>query len=332
MLILALVMCFGVFIIRRFNKYYDSTDYEDPEQVHELTPDQIAELIDPTGLSEQEEEDIKREVEKDTEDITINNSGNVYNLLLVGVDRRSQGWSGNADSIIILSIDHKNQKLKMTSLMRDLYADIPNYGVRKLNAACALGGCDLLEKTIEENYKVSIDNYAWVDFRAMIDIIDAIGGIDIDLSDAEANMANGLMDEMLVAFKESKSDHYFKGGGTNVHCDGFRAVAYSRIRFVGNADFQRTERQRTVLTKIAEKGRKMNVVELDNFCEKVLPLIHHNIDKDVVESLVKQASGILDYEIKTSRVPYDDMYKSKNEILVPEMKETIMKLHEDIYG
>src|SRR5699024_3112848 len=86
----------------------------------------------------------------------------IYDLLLIGVDRRDDSWYGNSDVMILLTVNHDRQTVYMTSFLRDLAADIPGIGVRKLNAACANGGAKLLVETLEENYQVSVDNYAMV--------------------------------------------------------------------------------------------------------------------------------------------------------------------------
>ena len=94
-----------------------------------------------------------------------------YNLLLLGVDRRDESWNGNSDVVLLVTVNKEKKTVYLTSFLRDLYADIPGVGVRKLNAACANGGPELTIQTLEENYHVEIDNYAMVDFNAMIDVV-----------------------------------------------------------------------------------------------------------------------------------------------------------------
>ncbi len=255
----------------------------------------------------------------------------VYNLLLVGVDRRDSSWFGNADSIILISVDRNRKVLNMISFMRDLYADIPGYGVQKINAACALGGCPLLVKTLEANYGVSIDNYISLDYGGMVAMIDAIGGVQIEVTDEEAELANGLIRDMTTFLGGDPSEHYFSGGGSCL-ADGFQATAYSRIRFVGNNDYERTKRQRIVMTKILEKVKNMDFEELGAFALKVLPELTHNIDPVTMLLLIPLLPQFAKYDISESRVPYDGLYRSEGEILIPEMEETKRRIHETIYG
>ena len=271
------------------------------------------------------------EGDMDDSDLDLPSNKDVYNLLLVGVDRRDTSWSGNSDSMILMSVNKKQKTIHMISFMRDLYADIEGYGTRKLNAACAIGGCPLLVRTIEANYKVNIDNYAAVDFASMIQIVDMVGGVTIDVTDEEIEVANGYISDMANTMGVDPSPHYFTSAGT-VNADGFQAVGFSRIRYVGNSDYQRTERQRTVLTALFSKVKAMNVIEMNNFVTDVLPLVTHNIDSGTMLSLVPQIPAMASYPMEQDRVPYDGLYTVENEILYPDMEATINKLQTTIYG
>ncbi len=311
--------------------FYGLTKYEGNQQdgVTQSTSPYVESMVEDTGLTESEAAALRDQITSPSE-ISLPTNDKVYNLLLVGVDRRDTSWSGNSDSMILISINKETKKIHMISFMRDLYANIEGHGVRKLNAACAYGGLPLLTKTIESNYRVHIDNYAWVDFTSMIDIVDAIGGVELTLSDAEVKVANGYIQEMCNLRKTDVNAHLLSSGGTYV-CDGYQAVAYGRIRYVGNSDYQRTERQRTVLTKIMEKAKSMSVTELNSFATQVLPLVHHDISGGDLVTLLAAAPSILGYEVAQDRVPYDNMYHVQKEILVPDMQATIEKLQDTIY-
>ncbi len=333
LLLLLLLIVGGVAVM--FTHYYGLMQYESGNA--ETAANQgaavneaVESFVEPTGLTDSEVKALQEQNQQIQNAVTLPVNDSVYNLLLVGVDRRDASWSGNSDSMILMSINKKTKKIHMVSLMRDLYADIPGHGVRKLNAACAYGGCSLLVSTIESNYGVNIDNYAWVDFGSMIDIVDAIGGVELTLSDDEVKVGNGYVKEMCDLNHEDYLQHTFPKGGTYI-CDGYQAVAYGRIRYVGNSDYQRTERQRTVLTKIMEKANKMSVTELNSVATKVLPLVHHDISSTDMVSLLASAPTLLNYDVQQSRIPYDNMYSVKGEILVPDMQATITKLQQELY-
>ena len=317
------VLCIAAFAY--LAHLYWLTHYESEEEIriYSGVPD------DPDGDYEGEDEDVTKplspeeleEIEAvmagggtNISDEGVMSSPDVYNLLLVGVDRRTRSWNGNSDAMVLLSLNEKNGTVKLVSFMRDLYANIPGYGVRKLNAACAIGGCPLLVKTIEQNYKVKIDNYAWVDFDGMKEVIDTVGGVDIHINEAEAKHLG------------------IAGGAQDRHMNGTEALAYSRIRRIGNADYERTERQRRVLRNIMDKMKGMSAFGVVSFAETVLPLVNHNISGGKVASLLTKLPSAIKYPVTESRIPYQGMYVSKHEILCPNMSATVEKLQNELFG
>ncbi len=291
---------------------------------------------DPTGeILTPEEEDKIQEEHKDTmNSIEILEDKDVYNVLLIGVDRRDKGWAGNSDSMILVSLNHDKDQISMISLMRDTYVNIPGYGMRKLNAAHANGAGPLLLKTIEQNFKIDVDRYATVDFSSLSKIIDLLGGVTLKISDEEAASANGSIAEQCDIRGLDPKKYYFSGGGT-INCNGIQAVAYARIRYVGNYDYERTERQRIVLTKMFEKFQSMSVTQIMDFIDDVLPLVTHNIPENEIWSLATKAPSILKYSLVRDRVPYDGLFRStyanKQNVLVLDWEQTIKKLQDTLY-
>ena len=195
------------------------------------------------------------------------------------IRRRDTSWNGNSDSMIVASINKKTRRIHLISLMRDLYADIESYGARKLNAACAIGGPTLLVSTIESNYRIKIDHYACVDFVSMARIIDLLGGVTIEVSEEEATTANGLIQDMCNTQGIDSAGHLYENGAGSYNADGLMAVGYSRIRFVGNSDYERTERQRFVLSQIMSRVKSMNAQELNAFIEEYVRSKGGSIDR-----------------------------------------------------
>lgn len=244
----------------------------------------------------------------------------VINILLIGSDHRDDSWNGNSDVMIVATINQKTQQLVLTSFMRDLYADIPGYGVHKLNYAFAAGGAETLEATLEDNYQVTIDNHAIVDFDSMAKIIDIIGGVEIEISDAESTVLNQYLSSM------GQGDT-LPGGGTYL-LDGYQAVAYMRIRYVGNSDYQRTQRQRDVLKEIFAGMQALDATDLTALINDVLPEMEHNISPLEMVRLMALLPEVKNYELVENRIPYDDLYYSQNEMLVPDFEATRERLHE----
>ncbi len=245
------------------------------------------------------------------------------NVLLIGTDHRDDSWNGNSDVMILVTIQTENQKITMTSFMRDLYADIPEHGVHKLNYAFAAGGGELLEETLEDNYEIEIDNYAVVDFDAMAKIVDIVGGVEMEISDDECYWLNGYLNSM------EAWDDYLPGGGTYV-LNGNQAVAYMRIRFVGNNDYQRTQRQRDILKGIFDKLGDLSPVQFLELANTIFEEVEHNFSLLAIINLLSLVPGLPDYELEESRIPYDDLYYSQNEMLVPDFEATIARLHEEL--
>ena len=255
-------------------------------------------------LNEEELNDIHEQMNNMNEVEAVSDDS-VYNLLLVGVDRRDKTWNGNSDSMMLVSINHAAKRVSVVSLMRDTYVDIAGIGYSKLNAAYAYGGGPLLTSTITDTYKVDVSRYAAVDFENMIEIIDALGGVDLEMTDAEVNVANGYMLDMCDTLGLNGYDYILPGGGV-YHCNGVQAVAYARNRYVGNSDYARTERQRYVISQIVAEIKRIKAPE------------------------------IFKYDFVQDRIPYDNMYDviyvKGQDMLVPQWETTIEKLHETIYG
>lgn len=194
---------------------------------------------------------------------TSNNSSieNIKNIALFGVDSRDLNEKGSrADSIIVLTINYETEEIKMTSFMRDMLVDINGRGLDKLNHSYSYGGPKLAMKTLNENFGLNIDDYITVNFFSLSKIIDKLGGVEIELDNEEVNLINQYIKE--VESIEGKVDN-LKSSGL-VTLNGAQAVAYSRIRYHGNGDYERTERQRTVLSAIVKKVDNSSLVDLSS--------------------------------------------------------------------
>lgn len=342
-IILAIVVAGGVLIYTIGHELISSTNFVADEDVKTVQVEELPEEAKETVSAEEKKGRVLDESElneihqqmNQLSDVDTVEDEDVYNLLLVGVDRRDKTWNGNSDSMMLVSINHTAKRVSVVSLMRDTYVDIPGYGYNKLNAAYALGGGPLLTETITDTYKVDVSRYAAADFENMIQIIDALGGIDLEMTDAEVEVANGYMLDMCNTLGLNGYDYVLPGGGV-YHCNGVQAVAYARNRYVGNSDYARTERQRYVISQIIEEVKRMDVAQLTQFVKDVLPLVTHNVEETEIWDLVTKAPEILQYKFVQDRIPYDNMYDviyvDSQDMLVPQWETTIEKLHNTIYG
>jgi LCP family protein required for cell wall assembly len=188
----------------------------------------------------------------------------------------------SADTIMIATIDKAHKKLKLTSVMRDSLVDVEDVGDTKLKYAYSYGGPSLLIKTINQNFNMNIQDYVKVDFYEVEKIIDYLGGVQINVEPEEVKILNDYQYD--ISTREGKTFIPVKKSG-NQTLNGMQAVAYSRIRYVGNYDFERTLRQRRVMTEIIKKFSGKNIIELSNLSDKLLPLIETSLDNSDILSL-----------------------------------------------
>lgn len=209
----------------------------------------------------------------------------VINIALFGIDSRSKNFKGNSDSIMVLSLNTDTKQVKIVSIMRDSLVKIDKKGkttYNKINSAYASGGPELAIKTINENFGLDISEYATVNFEGMMDIIDAVGGIDAELTSAEvatgsgaAYTFNGIVGEMCRTLKLDPNDYYITKSGKH-HLNGVQAVAYSRIRRAKNIwgtnnDHGRTDRQRYVMEQLFDKATKLNKASYIKLAKAMIP-------------------------------------------------------------
>ena len=238
----------------------------------------------------------------------------VKSILILGSDSRSSDDSGRSDSMILLSLNSATNEMTTTSFMRDCYVEIPNYGWNKLNAAFAYGGAELLMETIEHNFGVRIDNYVSVDFLSFASIIDSVGGIDVDISDAEAEEINNiLISEVNELVGDDRMADLLSGGG-RLHLIGKQALSYARIRNGGNSDFERTERQRRVIELMTQKLKSFNPQILPNIATNVIPDVSTNMSTAELYLYSLRLPFALGYDHKQIQIPVDGtFYADSNE-------------------
>lgn len=171
----------------------------------------------------------------------------VRNILLIGCDD-AKGGSSRSDSIMICSVNKQTGRITVVSILRDTHLDVPGHRESKVNAAYAWGGANLLVQTVEQNFGIKIDDYATVDFEMFTALVDGLGGIEVDVTEDEADYIN----EIHRYGREEKPETV--PSGENVHLTGYQALWYSRIRKL-DSDFNRTERQRKVIGAIVEKAK-----------------------------------------------------------------------------
>lgn len=231
---------------------------------------------------------------------------NVLNVLLIGTDARNTSERGRSDSMILVSINKQTKKLLMFSFLRDIYLYIPGVESTRLNHSYAYGGPELTMKTIEQNFGIEINKYVQVNFYSFIEVIDAVGGIDLTVTDDEAKLINDYLGEINKLVGDKSGSDRLSGGG-NLHLNGKQALCYARIRYIGT-DFARTRRQRDVLNQVLEKVRNMELGELSDFLDETLPLITTNLTQSEIFSLLVNANEYSNYTRVADSIPLNQTY------------------------
>lgn len=224
----------------------------------------------------------------------LHHSSDVTNILFIGADD-SSGGNSRSDSMMLISIDNKHKKIKLTSFLRDSWVEIPSKGKKaKLNAAFAYGGAQLTVDTLEYNFLIDIDHYVLVDFEMFTEIIDAVGGVEVEVTENEAKFIRNT-----TRFKEMES-------GEKVRLSGAEALVYCRIRKL-DSDYMRTYRQRKVITALMEQAKEAEIKTLIDAIYDVFPLIQTDLDKKEILTLgIKGGYGLLAYEIQQTRAPIEE--------------------------
>ena len=251
-------------------------------------------------------------------------SDDVKNILIIGSDTRDMKELGRTDSMIVLSINTKKKQMTIMSLMRDMYLPLVGYandGTKmyddeepdglyrnKLNSAFVFGGAELLMDTIKYNFGIEIDDYVYFDFESFIQIIDAIGGIELEISDAEAKVMNDYIKEQNKVLKKDPNEGLLSSSGKQT-VNGNQALAYSRIRYVGNADFERTQRQRNVMMNVITKTKDSSIFKKYGFAKAATKDLTTNMKKSQLFSYAYKLPFYMDYELKELRIPADGYYE-----------------------
>ncbi|MBL4932586.1 LCP family protein [Clostridium paridis] len=246
----------------------------------------------------------KTSISKDNESLGVTEikGSEVTNILLLGVD----GSNKMTDSIMVLSIDKKNNEVKVTSLLRDMYINKPNGEKQQLNHAYINAGIEFAIKTVNVNFGLDIKDYIMVNMDGLIHIVDSLGGVEINIKKEEIPYANGGIKSLKLLYN-IQGDYELRNPGVQ-NLNGIQAVSYSRIRKL-DSDFERTERQRTVLNEIFKKIKSQGTLKLPSIASSLLPYVETSLDNRSIISIASTIVSFNNKEIKQYRIPVDGTHK-----------------------
>lgn len=302
-IVLAILLLLAVGVTIAVKTWLDKINYVDPSQQETMSSEEIQNFLE----EEQAEEEDTTHPEMNEEDVDwgtgeaqVATGDGIVNILLIGQDRRSGEGRARSDSMILCTFNTKTNALTLTSFLRDLYVQIPGYGSSRLNHAYAWGGMELLNDTLEHNFGVQVDGNVEVDFTRFSQLVDLLGGVEIELRSDEANYINRSCSGSLTA-------------GLCL-LDGQEALTYARIRKLdGDGDFGRTNRQRKVIMSALNQFRNASLGTVLDLLDEALPMLTTDMTQAQIVGYVTQLLPLLSgTTINSQRVPADGMYSGKS--------------------
>ena len=289
-------------------------------------------------------------------DLGVNASvrtGGVKNIALFGVDSRDGVNEGRSDALMVLTVDSRSHTLKMASIMRDSEVYIEDYGYDKVTHAYAYGGPELAIRTLNQNFSLDIEDYITVNFYEMAEIVDAFGGVELELTGDEMlevnrnlwNLSREAEDEGLKApieyddyFTDTAGTHNMIDGeyeGGTFMLNGVQAVAYSRIRYIGG-DGERTSRQQEVLQGLLRRAKQRSVLSYPSIVHGVMPHCETSLNAADLAMLTPFALGRIKTETATFPTENEGISYGKNEngldVVRFDSDLMVQHLHQFIYG
>lgn len=259
----------------------------------------------------------------------VENTG-YTNIALFGIDARSNEYKDDSgsDCILIVSIDNETKEIRLVSVYRDSYLSADGKDFYKITDYYRKYGSEKTVNLLNKNLDLDISEYVTINFAVVVDVVNAVNGIEMDITNADTKYINPYINE-IINVTGVKSEKITKPGHYNL--DGVQALAYARIRYIGT-DIDRTNRQRIVLTKTFEKIKKMNIIQLNNLIDKILPKVQTTLSSN---EIIKLAAGVTKYTISDSiGFPYEWADYQPNGIyyLSPRnLEKNVIRLHEELF-
>lgn len=287
------------------------------------------EIIEDTEKLNESEAGINSEIDSETRETLKGYT----NIALFGLDNRSSGDydEGRSDTIMIASINNETKEVKLVSVYRDTYLSVGNGNYKKANTAYSSGGVKQAIQMLNANLDLDITKYVCVDWNALVEAIDALGGVEIDVTEAEVTQINKYMKDIDAV--TGMTTEKVKGSGV-MTLNGTQATSYARIRKLSGNDFRRASRQRIVLEAMLNKAKKADISTLLETCEVVFDDISTNLSLSEIFVLAKDVSK---YEIgSTTGFPFDLITKSlsgSGDCVIPvSLENNVSQLHAYMFG
>lgn len=256
------------------------------------------------------------------------------NILLLGGDARSLSDYGRTDTMIILSVNREESALKMTSIMRDTWVELPNGIKGKINAANVYGGPEGAVKTVNECFGTDIDQYVLINMAGLVEMIDLLGGVEIEITESERKYANDYAASYQQEVQKYDGDSVLEKSGL-VHMNGLMAMSYARNRYT-DSDYGRVMRQQNVLLAMAKTAQEKEVSELMEMVDDFTAFIDTNMTNEELKEIAMVGLVIETEDVEQFRVPADGTFSSGTFdgtwMIRPDLAENAELLKAFIYG
>ncbi|MBR6788169.1 MAG: LCP family protein [Clostridia bacterium] len=277
------------------------------EDSQELSHEELTQLL--WEMYQTENEDAEFVILPDDYEAPAVGKTGIFNLLLVGVDTDDAALRGRSDTMLLASFNARTGEMRLISFMRDTYVKIPGKGHNKLNAAYAYGGAELLMETLETNFGVTVDGYLAVNYALMVELVDAIGGVEMTVSEDELPKLNGILEYYNYQRGADEKEGRLETAGTHV-LTGLQTMSYARIRKL-DSDFVRVQRQQKVILAIYEKVCSMDLGTLTNIVLAYMDRVGTNITIAQATALVVTLLDMQEIVTSSLRIPCDKGYTSR---------------------
>lgn len=282
--------------------------------------------------SKVEREEIDRTYVTSTGSTPVKEEDNVINILLLGTDKYDSDTLTASDATMILTLDTVNNRIKLCSIMRDTYVEVPGQDPCNINDVIIKGGPELTLKTINTNFNLQIDKFVQVNLNSLPKIIDILGGVEINVTEEEIPYINSLVNS--IDSNNGTSNSGITSAGLQT-LNGTQASAYSRIRSTAGRDYKRTKRQRDILSSLYTKFKTASISQLTDLMNNILPLVSTNITDSEILSILGKVLTMGVSEIEQSRFPLDgqhemiltDMYH-----IIIDKEQTTNEMHKFIFS
>ncbi len=312
-------------------RYYGMVAAEASEPAPVSAPERLpAALEEPETVvlspEEQEEQALLRRLTQGAEALPEDDA-DVQHILLVGCDGGAMEGV-RSDSMMVLSLHRERREIILCSLMRDIYLPIPGQWTDRLNAAYAIGGPGLLMETVQYNFGIPVENFVAVDFDGFTAMMEILGGVTVELERGEAAAVNAQLSVRDEALPEDALGPW--------HLTPEQAFAYVRLRSLGASDFDRTARQRKILTAVAGELKGIGLPALHELAMAVLPYVKTDLSQGQIFGILLRAGEYLEYEIQSLRLPVDGSYRGEmhegKSVLTVELDENRRVWRSAVYG